>query len=120
MFKQLLVTGSTLILLLTAAATVRAETPQFESTSSSIHLAAQPVLREYAATDIVPILQLGSTGSAVADVQQFLAQAGFYDGAIDGKFGPESKAAVEQFQRQNSLIADGVVGHQTWSAMIYS
>jgi putative peptidoglycan binding protein len=33
---------------------------------------------------------------------------------VDGSYGPRSKAAVEQFQRQRHLSADGAVGAQTW------
>lgn len=120
MFTKLLVSGSALLLLLATATRVQAEALQPEPISSQVYSASHPLLHEYAATDAVPILQLGSTGSAVEDVQQFLSQTGFYEGAIDGKFGTESKAAVKQFQKQNNLVADGVVGYQTWSAMIAS
>lgn len=33
--------------------------------------------------------------------------------AVDGKFGPQTKARVVEFQRSNGLAADGVAGHNT-------
>jgi peptidoglycan hydrolase-like protein with peptidoglycan-binding domain len=36
---------------------------------------------------------------------------------VDGKFGSQTKAAVEAFQKQNGLKADGVVGANTWSKL---
>jgi peptidoglycan hydrolase-like protein with peptidoglycan-binding domain len=32
-------------------------------------------------------------------------------------FGPATKAAVEQFQRQQGLVVDGIVGPQTWGRL---
>ncbi|MBN1493946.1 MAG: peptidoglycan-binding protein [Candidatus Omnitrophica bacterium] len=50
----------------------------------------------------------------VRDVQLALRNAGFYDGEVDGKPGPKSQAGVKEFQRNNGLTADGVVGEKTW------
>lgn len=37
--------------------------------------------------------------------------------ALDGKFGPKTKAAVESFQRSVELNPDGIVGPKTWAAI---
>src|ERR1700722_18869192 len=43
------------------------------------------------------------------EIQQALKNAGLYDGKIDGHMGPKSKKAIEAFQTQNGLKADGKV-----------
>lgn len=62
-------------------------------------------------------LRLGSTGSAVSDLQNRLSAAGYYNGAIDGDFGQQTETAVVQFQRDRGLIDDGVVGSQVYQAL---
>jgi peptidoglycan hydrolase-like protein with peptidoglycan-binding domain len=50
-------------------------------------------------------------------VQQQLKAAGLYNGAIDGRMGPETKQAVQQFQQQNGLQATGTIDHETVAAL---
>lgn len=42
-------------------------------------------------------------------VQTLLSKLGFYQGEIDGKFGPLSRAALQAFERAYDLDADGVL-----------
>lgn len=49
------------------------------------------------------------------DIQTALKNAGFYAGAIDGKIGPKTKKAIEEFQRAKGLKVDGKVGPRTWA-----
>ncbi len=62
-------------------------------------------------------LQLGASGDSVTALQQALATAGFNPGAIDGSFGPGTRAAVLAFQRSEQLVADGIVGPSTAAAL---
>ena len=50
-------------------------------------------------------------------MQQALKNAGFYQGALDGKMGPQTRDAVKEFQRVHGLRDDGVVGKQTWAKL---
>lgn len=53
----------------------------------------------------------------VREIQQALAKAGFYKGAIDGKEGPQTKQAIIEFQKAHGLTADGKVGIKTSAAL---
>ncbi len=55
--------------------------------------------------------------ASISDVQKALKNAGFYKGSVDGKVGQQTKKAVESFQRQHDLTADGVVGRRTWEEL---
>ena len=46
-------------------------------------------------------------------LQNILIYLRLYNGKIDGIFGPNLRNAVIQFQRQNRLNADGIVGPRT-------
>jgi len=51
------------------------------------------------------------------DMQIALKNAGFYKGEIDGDIGPMTERAIREFQAENDLIVDGVVGPKTWAAL---
>ncbi len=62
--------------------------------------------------------KISSSGKpSTKEVQQALKMAGFYQGSVDGKMGPVTHQAVEEFQRINGLKVDGKVGNQTWSKL---
>jgi len=76
-----------------------------------------PAEEEESAPVALPILRQGMVGPAVARVQENLQIRGFYEGAIDGIFGPGTEAAVMDFQANAQLAADGIVGPATWQAL---
>jgi len=51
------------------------------------------------------------------DIQNALKNAGYYNGAVDGKIGSKTRSAIEEFQRANDLKADGKVGKKTWNKL---
>jgi peptidoglycan hydrolase-like protein with peptidoglycan-binding domain len=59
----------------------------------------------------------GASGPTVRWAQYLLVRRTLSDNQIDGNFGPVTKAAVEQFQRDDHLTADGIVGPATWAAL---
>jgi peptidoglycan hydrolase-like protein with peptidoglycan-binding domain len=61
-----------------------------------------------------PELSNGSTGTEVSAMQQPLKNAGFYTGTVDGVFGPNTEAAVRAYQSSRGIVADGIVGDETW------
>ena len=64
-------------------------------------------------TPTPPSMRLGFTGEAVRTVQRKLKELGYYNGSVDGDFGPETEKAVKEFQKANGLTPDGKVGEQT-------
>jgi peptidoglycan hydrolase-like protein with peptidoglycan-binding domain len=58
----------------------------------------------------------GSTGDPVRGVQRQLNKYA-YGLVVDGIFGPATEAAARDFQRQNGLLADGIVGRDTWRTL---
>jgi len=66
---------------------------------------------EPAAAPARPLLRSGSRGKAVCILQRALGVA------IDGIFGPVTRAAVVSRQRAAGIAADGVVGPQTWALL---
>jgi peptidoglycan hydrolase-like protein with peptidoglycan-binding domain len=58
-------------------------------------------------------LALGSSGSDVLQLQQFLAQRGFLTATPNGTYGPMTVAAVKKFQSKNGLSPVGAVGPGT-------
>lgn len=65
----------------------------------------------------MPALKNGSTGDDVKRLQQALKDKGFYNGTVDGAFGPGTDAAVRAFQSAKGLGADGVAGPATKAAL---
>jgi TP901 family phage tail tape measure protein len=67
----------------------------------------------------LPLLQSGSRGSAVSQLQQALNKASFISPklAVDGAFGAATDAAVRRFQREYGLAVDGKVGSRTWGKL---
>jgi peptidoglycan hydrolase-like protein with peptidoglycan-binding domain len=64
-----------------------------------------------------PLERTGSTGEDVRTVQ-YLLDAHGSTLSVDGDFGPLTNAAVESFQGTHGLSVDGIVGNQTWPALI--
>ncbi len=65
-----------------------------------------------------PILEVGIAGQEVKEVQSILKSLGYYNGSIDGQFDEEVYESVAAFQFVNKLVPDGIVGPNTWSALI--
>ena len=65
----------------------------------------------------MPTLKLGATGPEVKKLQKKLKALGLNPGLIDGDYGPATKAAVREFQRNSGLPADGIAGQQTRAAL---
>ena len=50
-------------------------------------------------------------------IQTALKNAGYYQGAVDGKMGKKTRRAIRGFQKANNLPVDGRVGKNTWEVL---
>jgi len=68
----------------------------------------------------LPVLRKGNKGNTVKAAQMLLRGWGCDVGiwGVDGDYGNATEAAVLAFQRRRGLAADGIIGQQTWSALL--
>jgi peptidoglycan hydrolase-like protein with peptidoglycan-binding domain len=86
---------------------------------------AAPATQSYAATPNYNSSQAGTSGtqtgelspSMIRKVQQNLKQAGLYNARVDGVWGPQTEAAVRDYQQQHNMNATGELDQQTLDAM---
>jgi N-acetylmuramoyl-L-alanine amidase len=63
-------------------------------------------------------LSLGASGEAVRDLHRRLTAAGHRPSSTPSSFGPETAAAVAQFQSAQGLDPTGVCDQTTWNALV--
>lgn len=61
-------------------------------------------------TPELPVLQIGAKGTDVEFAQHLLF--------VDGIFGKQTEQAVKDFQEAEGLVVDGIIGPNTWKALI--
>jgi peptidoglycan hydrolase-like protein with peptidoglycan-binding domain len=71
--------------------------------------------QNYAATGQLSPDQLSTT--QVREIQQALDKKGFKAGRVDGKWGPESEAALKDFQKSQNMPANGQLDQMTMTAL---
>jgi N-acetylmuramoyl-L-alanine amidase len=70
---------------------------------------------------VVPILRAGDDGDAVRDLQHRLVGAGQSIVPSEfGRFADATEDAVRAFQTSRQIRVDGIVGPETWSALVES
>jgi peptidoglycan hydrolase-like protein with peptidoglycan-binding domain len=67
----------------------------------------------------LPRLVEGMDGTAVTMLQVMLRDLGFYDGIIDGNFGPKTAASARAAQAEYDLVQDAVIGSVSWPILLY-
>ncbi|MGL5149637.1 MAG: peptidoglycan recognition protein family protein [Clostridium sp.] len=64
------------------------------------------------------VLRRGSKGSDVGRAQNLLKAKGYDCGTTDNDFGGKTDKAVRDFQRAHGLSVDGIIGKNTWTALL--
>ena len=106
---------------------------QFSSSAVDRQCGAMPILKRMMELDasisfdgsgdirVAPamagLLQIGSIGVEVQQLQTALNGLGFNAGEVDGEFGPNTQAAVRQFQAARGLPVTGVADRTTLQAL---
>ncbi|MBP3649426.1 MAG: peptidoglycan-binding protein [Clostridia bacterium] len=62
-------------------------------------------------------LQVGDKGDEVLRLQKTLMEYGYYEGDLDGRYGNQTRYAVERFQYHHGLVADGIAGKHTLTVL---
>lgn len=65
-----------------------------------------------------PLVRQGSRGVYVCILQDGLTTLGYNTGGLDGVFGPRTRESVVSYQNSKGLVADGLVGTNTWNALM--
>ncbi|MBQ7977140.1 MAG: spore cortex-lytic enzyme [Clostridia bacterium] len=63
------------------------------------------------------VVETGLTTNQIKTVQTKLKNWGYYKGSVDGIYGAKTRSAVVWFQKNNGLVADGIVGSKTAAAL---
>tara|TARA_R110000851_G_scaffold230317_2_gene383068 strand:- start:5134 stop:6555 length:1422 start_codon:yes stop_codon:yes gene_type:complete len=85
--------------------------------------AAAPVASAPARAYSSNLLALGARGDRVTEMQQYLVGKGYDIGVdgVDGRYGADTKAAVETFQKEAGITVDGMWGDDsTKAAAVFS
>jgi peptidoglycan hydrolase-like protein with peptidoglycan-binding domain len=61
----------------------------------------------------MPVLMIGCRGAAVEFIQEFVNEE-----PVDGDFGPKTLQSVIEYQKVKNIAVDGIVGTETWTALI--
>ena len=64
-----------------------------------------------------PLVKRGSISTYVLIAQDDLNTLGYSTGGLDGVFGSRTEQAVRSYQQKVGLVADGIVGCNTWRAL---
>jgi len=80
--------------------------------------AAQPIEVASKAPENIPAVAQVSEGlGRNKQIQLALKNANLYFGEVDGKMGPLTRKAVEEFQKEKGLKVDGKMGPITWGEL---
>lgn len=92
----------------------------YKITDNNIVGYGRPDYAELPLLSEMPMVKKGSRGENVKFMQSAIITLGYYCGSYgaDGDFGAKTDAAVREFQKDNRLVVDGIVGIKTWAKIL--
>lgn len=66
----------------------------------------------------LPVLEQGAEGDITRLLQEKLTSLGYSTNGTDGIYGNYTRTAVIKYQKNKDLIADGIVGKNTWKSLL--
>jgi hypothetical protein len=94
------------------------EATNLRAISTSVHQQVDHFIEAYQASNPRASPEGGPPASAhLRQVQARLQAVGFAPGAADGRLGPQTRAALRQYQQRNGLPITGVPDRQTLQAL---
>jgi len=90
-----------------------------DATAAGWNAISEPVgdLSGFTPSSSVPTVGLGAQGDLVIWAQEHLYSAG-QPIAVDGDFGPQTKAAVQSFQAAHGIATSAIIDAPTWQALL--
>lgn len=85
---------------------------KLKMTASALMASLMLTMSSFAASTSA-LLKTGSRGDAVSEVQSALLEKGYFNHTVTGYYGSITENAVINFQRDNKILVDGIVGPQT-------
>lgn len=94
--------------------------PDYAAAATESGADPEPDPEPAAELDGLPTIRFGDAGWTVCSAQGVLIAHGFSCGpdGPDGDFGRNTRNAATRFQKSMGLHADGVIGPQTWAALL--
>ena len=70
-----------------------------------------------ASTTTISSTTTSTKSEQVSSLQELLSKRGFYNGAVDGIMGPQTRNAIIAAQKNYGLVTDGIAGNQTLASL---
>lgn len=91
--------------------------PVNSNSASSVLSAVSTVKSVAQYANVGDVIKLGMQGDGVVDLQNRLSELGYYDGEVHGICDATTVRALKSFQSSRGIVADGICGRRTYSAL---